>query len=60
MQWSDALRSALRTPELIAALVALDLDPTGTTPEELAAIAARDTRHWRAVIQVDGIHGRVK
>lgn len=54
LQWSVALRSALRSPELNAALVALDLEPTGTTPEELAAIVARDTRRWRDLIQATG------
>jgi tripartite-type tricarboxylate transporter receptor subunit TctC len=53
-QWAGAVNAALRTTELKAAFAVLDLEPTGTSPEELAAIAARDTKHWRAVIQATG------
>jgi tripartite-type tricarboxylate transporter receptor subunit TctC len=36
-------------------LVQLGLEPTGTTPEGLAAIIAADTARWAPVIKAAGL-----
>jgi tripartite-type tricarboxylate transporter receptor subunit TctC len=40
--------------ELRERLIHLGLEPTGTTPEELAAIMAADTARWRPIIKASG------
>jgi tripartite-type tricarboxylate transporter receptor subunit TctC len=51
---SSAIVVALGTPELRARLTGLGLEPTGTTPEQLAAIMAADTAHWAPIIKAAG------
>jgi tripartite-type tricarboxylate transporter receptor subunit TctC len=53
-QLSAAIVASVRTPELKEKLAALGLEPTGTTPEALAAIMAADTARWREVIKASG------
>ncbi len=53
-QLSAAIVAAVRTPELREKLAALGLEPSGTTPEALAAIMAADIARWRAVIKASG------
>jgi tripartite-type tricarboxylate transporter receptor subunit TctC len=53
-QLSAAIAAAVRTPELKAKFAALGLEPTGTTPQALAAIMAADTAHWRPIIKAAG------
>jgi tripartite-type tricarboxylate transporter receptor subunit TctC len=51
---SAAIVAALRTPELREKLVALGLEPTGTTPQMLATIMAADTARWSPIIKASG------
>jgi tripartite-type tricarboxylate transporter receptor subunit TctC len=51
---SAAIVKALRTPDVRARLTDLGVEPTGTTPDELAAIIAADTARWRAIIKASG------
>jgi tripartite-type tricarboxylate transporter receptor subunit TctC len=53
-RYSTTIVAALRTPALREKLVALGLEPTGTTPEALAAIMADDTRRWRPIVKASG------
>jgi tripartite-type tricarboxylate transporter receptor subunit TctC len=53
-QLSAAIGAAVRMPSVRAKLVALGLEPTGTTPQALAAIMAADTARWRAIIKASG------
>ena len=53
-QLSAAIGAAVRTPELKTKFTALGLEPTGTTPEALAAIMAADTAYWRPIIKASG------
>jgi tripartite-type tricarboxylate transporter receptor subunit TctC len=53
-QRSAAIVAALRTPEVRQKLAAIGLEPTGTTPEGLAAIMAADIAYWRPVIKASG------
>ena len=48
---SAAIVSALRTPPIREKLLSLGMEPTGTTPEALAAIIAADTAYWTPVIR---------
>jgi tripartite-type tricarboxylate transporter receptor subunit TctC len=56
-QWSRAIAKVVTTPEVTAKLIQLGLEPTGSTPEELAAIMAVDTARWRPIIQASGFSG---
>ncbi len=51
---SGAIVAALQAPELRRKFAALGIDPTGTTPEQLAAIIAADTARWRALVAASG------
>jgi tripartite-type tricarboxylate transporter receptor subunit TctC len=51
---SGAIVDALRAPALREKLLGLGIEPTGTTPDELAAIMAADTERWRKLIQSTG------
>jgi tripartite-type tricarboxylate transporter receptor subunit TctC len=53
-QLSAAIVAALQTPELRQKLAAIGLEPTGTTPEGLAAIMAADIAYWRPIIKASG------
>ena len=53
-QLSVAIVKALRTPEIRDKLTALGVEPTGTTPDELAAIIAADTAHWAPILRAAG------
>lgn len=52
--WSKVIVKAVRTPEVAERLTHLGLEPTGTTPEELAAIMAADTARWAPIIRASG------
>jgi tripartite-type tricarboxylate transporter receptor subunit TctC len=41
-------------PEIRQRFARLGIAPTGTTPQELAAIQAADSRRWRKVIKASG------
>lgn len=51
---SAAIVEALRTPAIREKYLALGVEPTGTTPEELAAIIAADTARWAPIIKASG------
>ena len=51
---SVAIAKAVRTPTIRAKLIELGVEPTGTTPDELAAIIAADTAHWVPVVRAAG------
>jgi len=53
-QLSSAIVTALRTPEVTQKFIAVGLEPTGTTPEELAAIMAADAARWDPIIKASG------
>lgn len=48
------VRSALSSPEMIAKLQVMGLEPTGTTPGELARIIAADRAYWQPIIRATG------
>jgi tripartite-type tricarboxylate transporter receptor subunit TctC len=48
---SSAIVAALQTPEFREKFTALGLEPTGTTPQMLAAIMAADTARWAPIIK---------
>lgn len=55
-QWSVALASAVRSPQLQKQLNELGLEPTGTTAEELEAIMSADIARWTPTIKASGFH----
>ena len=44
-----AIIAAEKTPEFLAKLAKIGVEPAGTTPQEMAAEIAADTERWRAV-----------
>lgn len=52
--WSTVIARTVQEPDTRARLADLGLEPTGTTPEELAAIMAADTARWAPVIKASG------
>ena len=52
---NKAVTAALETPAVRDRLSASGADPAPSTPEALAAILARDTAKWAALIQAKGI-----
>jgi tripartite-type tricarboxylate transporter receptor subunit TctC len=53
-RYAAAIAAAVQAPALREKLVALGVEPTGTTPEALAAIMAADTARWRPIIKASG------
>lgn len=51
---SAAIVKALQMPEIRERLLSLGYEPTGTTPEALAAIMAADTARWAPIIKRSG------
>ena len=51
---SVAIARAVRTPAIREKLLDLGMEPTGTTPDELAAIIAADTAHWAPIVRAAG------
>jgi len=51
---SVAIARALRMPAIREKLMDLGVEPTGTTPDELAAIIAADTAHWAPIVRAAG------
>ena len=49
-----ALTAALREPELRARVAGFGLQPTGTSPEELAAIQRADADKWGPIVKASG------
>ena len=53
-RWSGAIVAALQVPEVREKFAAIGLEPTGTTPQALAAIVAADTVRWRVIVKATG------
>ena len=53
-QLAMAVAKALRTSAVSERLINLGIEPTGTTPEELASIMAADTARWAPIIKASG------
>jgi len=51
---SSAIAQAVRAPEVAEKLVALGLEPVGSTPDELAARIADDTARWTPAVKASG------
>jgi tripartite-type tricarboxylate transporter receptor subunit TctC len=51
---SAAIVETLRRPEIRERFLSLGVEPTGTTPEALAAIMAADTARWAPIIKASG------
>jgi tripartite-type tricarboxylate transporter receptor subunit TctC len=51
---SAAIASAIKSPEVRERLLALGLDPVGSTPDELASRVAEDTARWAPVVKASG------
>jgi tripartite-type tricarboxylate transporter receptor subunit TctC len=51
---ATAIASALKAPEMRERFLTLGYEPTGTTPEQLAAIMSADTARWGPVIKASG------
>jgi tripartite-type tricarboxylate transporter receptor subunit TctC len=49
-----AIAGALQAPDLRDKLYAMGLEPTGTTPDELARLIAADAARWGPVIKASG------
>lgn len=53
-QLSGAITASLKTAAMRERFVTLGLEPTGTTPRELAAIMAADSKRWAPIIKAAG------
>ncbi|HXZ55354.1 MAG TPA: Bug family tripartite tricarboxylate transporter substrate binding protein [Burkholderiales bacterium] len=51
---STAIASAIKAPEVNERLLALGLEPVGSTPDELAARIAEDTARWTPIVKASG------
>lgn len=51
---SAAIAAAIKAPEVSERLVALGLEPVGSTPEELARRVADDTAKWTPAVKASG------
>jgi len=50
-----AIRSALFSPLVVAALVPIGIEPQASSPEELAARLKKDTDQWNAIFRSMGV-----
>jgi tripartite-type tricarboxylate transporter receptor subunit TctC len=51
---SAAIASAIKAPQVTERLLALGLEPVGSTPDELAKRIAEDTARWAPVVKASG------
>ena len=51
---STAIAAAIKTPEVNERLLALGLEPEGSTPDELARRMSADTAKWAPVVKASG------
>jgi tripartite-type tricarboxylate transporter receptor subunit TctC len=51
---SAAIASAIKSPEVSERLLALGLEPVGSTPDELASRVAEDTARWAPIVKASG------
>ena len=52
--YAAEVAAALQGADLHARLLAMGLEPTGSTPVELSAIERRDRQYWEAIIKASG------
>jgi tripartite-type tricarboxylate transporter receptor subunit TctC len=52
---NKAFVAAIRTPEVSQRLIDQGQDPIASTPEELAAVYARDFPQWIALMKTAGV-----
>jgi tripartite-type tricarboxylate transporter receptor subunit TctC len=50
-----AINDGLALPEVRAGFAKLGIDPNPGTPEEFAAIIARDAPRWAEIVRITGI-----
>lgn len=53
-QWSTMFAKIVHSPQTAARFAELGLDPTGTTPDELATILAGDIARWAPIVKASG------
>jgi tripartite-type tricarboxylate transporter receptor subunit TctC len=51
---SAAIAPAIKSPEISARLLALGLEPVGSTPDELASRVAEDAARWAPIVKASG------
>jgi len=51
---STAIASAIKAPEVSERLLAIGLEPVGSTPDELASRVAEDTARWAPIVKASG------
>ena len=51
---STAIASAIKAPEVSERLLAIGLEPVGSTPDELARRVAEDTARWAPIVKASG------
>ena len=51
---STAIASAIKAPEVNERLLAIGLEPVGSTPDELASRVAEDTARWAPIVKASG------
>jgi tripartite-type tricarboxylate transporter receptor subunit TctC len=49
-----AIASAIKSPEVSRGLLALGLEPVGSTPDELASRVIEDTAKWAPIVKASG------
>jgi tripartite-type tricarboxylate transporter receptor subunit TctC len=54
---SAAIAAAIKAPEVSEQLLALGLEPVGSTPDELATRTAQDIARWAPAIKASGFRG---
>jgi len=54
-QLSDAIRDALKTPEVVRKLGELSAEPIGSDPAAMAAYMRQDSARWKQVIQASNV-----
>ena len=53
-EWSTALVTAIHSPQMQQKLIDLGVEPTGTSPDEFAAIIDADIARWAPIIKASG------
>jgi len=53
-QLADALKEALRQPDVVQKLNELNVDAVGNSPAEMARVLQEDTERWGAIIRATG------
>jgi tripartite-type tricarboxylate transporter receptor subunit TctC len=51
-----AIAPAIKSPYVSARLLALGLEPVGSTPDELGSRVAEDAARWAPIVKASGFH----